>query len=81
MPHRRRLVIELVADLVGALVLAILVFMMLVRVTLPRLEQWREHVEGWATQALGQPVRVTEVQAYWRGLDPTLWLRGVEVLD
>ncbi|HEY5791010.1 MAG TPA: hypothetical protein VIX81_10315, partial [Gammaproteobacteria bacterium] len=81
MPHRRRLVFELAADLVGALVLAVALFAMAVRIALPHADQWRGHVERWAAQALGQPLTVDSAEAYWRGIDPTLRLRGIRVRD
>ncbi|MGN1056081.1 MAG: YhdP family protein [Comamonas sp.] len=47
----------------------------------PRIGDWRAHVERLATQAIGVPVQIGELTARSEGLFPTIELRDVRILD
>lgn len=47
---------------------------------LPNIDQWRPHIEAYATEALGAPVQIGQVQANWRGLNPSVQLTSLKVL-
>jgi len=44
---------------------------------LPRANEWRQQIEGIASNALQAPVRIGRIEASWRGLNPTLALSDV----
>ncbi|MCA1937656.1 MAG: TIGR02099 family protein, partial [Dechloromonas sp.] len=50
-------------------------------VILPSVADYRGEIEGLASQAVGQPVRIAQIEAHWRGLNPELVLDGVSLLD
>ena len=50
-------------------------------VIVPRIPQWSAHVERWASQAIGAPVRIGQLQTQANGLFPTLLLQDVRILD
>ncbi len=47
----------------------------------PRIDQWRGHIEARATEALGVPVRIASIEARSSGLVPSFELKGVALLD
>lgn len=50
-------------------------------VIVPRIPQWGSHLERWASQAVGTPVRIGHISAQRGGLFPTLALQDVQLLD
>src|SRR5574344_329992 len=50
-------------------------------VIVPRIPQWGAHLERWASQAVGAPVRIGQIRPQAAGLFPTLELRDVQLLD
>lgn len=50
-------------------------------VILPHIDRWRVPIEQYASQFLGQPVRIGELIVNTRGWLPTLELRDVALLD
>ena len=48
---------------------------------LPHIQQWREPIEMRASQALGVPVRIGQIEVRASGWVPSLELRNVVVLD
>ena len=51
------------------------------RLMLPELGKYHDDVAAWVGSALGQPVKIDALGAGWRGLGPSVELRGVTVLD
>ena len=47
---------------------------------LPHVNDYRETIEGLATRAVGEPVKIGAIDASWRGLRPTLALRDVRIV-
>ncbi len=50
-------------------------------IIVPRIPQWAAHLERWASQAVGAPVRIGQIRPQAGGLFPTLELRDVQLLD
>lgn len=46
---------------------------------LPRVDEWRQQIEGIASSALQAPVRIGRIEASWRGLNPMLALSDVAI--
>lgn len=46
---------------------------------LPRANEWRQQIEGIASDALQAPVRIGRIEASWRGLNPMLALSDVAI--
>lgn len=67
--------------LVGAWGLLIAAWIALHAVILPHIDRWRVPIEQYASQFLGQPVRIGEVIVNTHGWLPTLELRSVTLLD
>ena len=65
---------------VAFLIIFFAVMLNLARVITPLLNQEKVFFEHWASQAIHQPVRVTSVRAYWRGLQPEINFKGVTIL-
>lgn len=79
--RRLRHLFWLGAELGAALLLALALFVIVVRVALPQIDQFKPQIERWASDAVGRPVRIEAVAAYWPGLDLTVVLDRVAVLD
>ena len=62
-------------------VLAVAVFVSLVRLMLPEIGEYRSEIETWVSQYMAQPVEIDEIQADWRGWTPHLHLTGIRLLD
>lgn len=60
-------------------VIAALVLLGMRYVVLPRIDDWRPRIEQYASQALGAPVHIGQIQADWSGLHPRLALRDVRI--
>jgi uncharacterized protein (TIGR02099 family) len=67
--------------LVAAWGLLIAAWIALHSVILPHIDRWRAPIQQYASQFLGQPVRIGEVIVNSRGWLPTLELRDVALLD
>jgi len=78
--RRLRHLFWLGAELGAALLLALALFVIVVRVALPQVGEFKPQIERWASDALGQEVRIGAVAAYWPGLDLTVVLDRVAVL-
>lgn len=48
---------------------------------LPNIDHYKPQIERAASGALGQPVAIAAIEASWRGLNPSLSLRDVQILD
>ncbi len=64
-----------------AFVIILAVFLSLARVVLPELGSYRQNIETAVSNALEQPVRITELKARWHRFGPRLELHGLELLD
>jgi len=73
---RAGLIVVGVLGMVAALAWALLLFQIL-----PRAAEWRDDLAQQATQALGVPVRLAQVEGRREGLWPVLVLRQVELLE
>ena len=67
--------------LVAAWGLLIAAWIALHAVILPHIDRWRAPIEQYASQFLGQPVRIGEIVVNTKGWLPTLELRDVALLD
>ena len=68
--------------LLGALLLLLLLaWVALQYLIVPRISEARPRLETWASEALGVPVRIAEIEALAGGLVPSFELRGVVLLD
>jgi uncharacterized protein (TIGR02099 family) len=67
--------------LLAAWLLLLLAWAALTWVIVPRIDNWRGDIEARATQALGVPVRIAQIQARSSGLVPSFELQGVALLD
>ena len=47
------------------------------RILLPRMQQSRQYLEGWASAALSRPVSFNSLTARWRGMEPVFQFDGV----
>lgn len=65
----------------AALIIAIGLLLSVARLLLPELGKYRDEVAALVGDALGQPVEIGALGAGWRGLGPSVELRGVTVLD
>ena len=78
---RLRHLLWLAAELFAALLLALALFVIVVRLALPRVGEIRPQIEHWAAEAIGAPVRIGAVDAYWPlGFDVTVVMDDVEIL-
>jgi uncharacterized protein YhdP len=73
---RAGLIVVGVLGMVAAVAWALLLFQIL-----PRAAEWRDDLAQQATQALGVPVRLAQVEGRREGLWPVLVLRQVELLE
>jgi len=67
--------------IIAALVLTTAVFVTLIRVTLPHIDNYREEIQDWAGKYVGYSIVVEKIDAEWRGWTPYLRLHGINVLD
>jgi len=81
MDPRLRHIYWFFAELFAAVLLALAVILIVVRVALPQADQIKPQVERWVSQAFGETVRIGAVQAHWPGIDLTVVLDHVELLD
>jgi len=51
------------------------------RLTAPLANTYTNSIETWVQQALGRPVHISEINAYWRGLQPHILLNKLQVLN
>ena len=70
-----------VAELFAALVSALALLLIIARLALPHADVFKPHIEAWFSQALGETVRIGAVNAHWPGLDLTVVLDDVALLD
>lgn len=80
----RRLFHGLVATLGYGLVTVVVgaaALLALARLLLPAVDTYRAEVEAWASEQLGQPVRIGALNAELLGLHPTVVLEDVALLD
>ncbi len=70
-----------VAELFAALLSALALLLIIVRLALPQAEVFKPQLEAWFSQALGETVRIGAVNAHWPGLDLTVVLDDVALLD
>jgi uncharacterized protein YhdP len=70
-----------VAELFAALALALALLLIIVRLAMPHAAVFKPHLEAWFSQALGETVRIGAVNAHWPGLDLTVVLDDVALLD
>lgn len=47
----------------------------------PNINQYKNRIETIATQQLGAPVHIADIQAHWRGLHPTIRLSDVTITN
>jgi uncharacterized protein (TIGR02099 family) len=47
----------------------------------PHLDSYKPFFEEWASKTLHQPVKITHIQASWKGLHPLINMEAVDVLD
>ncbi len=64
-----------------AFIIILAVFLSIARVVLPEIGAYRQSIEAAVSDALGQPVRITEIKARWYRFGPRLELHGLELLD
>lgn len=76
---RRALLVA--AEIGSALLLIISILVTVVRVGLPQADRLHDLAEQLATEAVGQPVRIGALDTYWQGLNPSITLHDVELLD
>ncbi len=53
----------------------------LIRLLLPVVGEYRQDIESWINDAMGQPLTIGALEAKWRGLYPSLRLHQVSMLD
>ncbi len=70
-----------VAELFAALLSAVALLLIVVRLALPHAAIFKPHLEVWFSHALGETVRIGEVSAHWPGLDMAVVLNDVALLD
>lgn len=63
------------------LVVTAAVMLSVARLLLPEARTYRESVERWASNYLGQPVHITAMDASLEGLTPTVTFKGVRLMD
>ena len=68
-------------SLLAGWLLFVLLVLALRFVILPSITDYRQDIERAASQAIGQPVKIGRIEAYWRGLNPELVLDEVSLLD
>lgn len=66
--------------LVAGWLLFVSLVLLLRFVVLPSITDYRGDIEGLASKAIGQEVRIAAIDAHWRGLNPELVLDGVSLL-
>ncbi len=64
-----------------AFIIILAVFISVARVALPEIGVYRQSIEAAVSDALEQPVRITELKARWHRFGPRLELHGLELLD
>ena len=70
------------AVFIAALTIVLMaVLLSLMRLFLPHLTQYQTRIQDWASQALHQPVRIGQMTAAWRGLEPEIKFQQVEILN
>ncbi len=57
------------------------IVILVVRLLLPMVDQYRPDAEKMASEMLGQPVEISRLSARWRGFGPELVLEDVRLLD
>ena len=65
--------------LAGAVVLLAAIAITGMRLALPGISQYKDVIETWTGQYMGQTVRVDSISAEWQGWTPSLSLTGVHV--
>lgn len=50
-------------------------------VVLPNADHWRPEISARLSAAVGMPIQLGEVSAEWRGLNPSVRVRNLDVLD
>lgn len=50
------------------------------RILLPQIEQYNVHIEQFATDIIGQPVKIQSLNAEWHGAGPSLVLNNVRLM-
>ncbi len=51
------------------------------RLLLPGIDEYREQIQEWVSGYMGQPVRIREISADWRGWTPNLYLTDISIID
>lgn len=51
------------------------------RVLLPYVDSYRQEIEQLASESSGQPVRIAEMKAEWRGFTPYLIFTNIDLMD
>ncbi|MCF6235746.1 MAG: TIGR02099 family protein [Gammaproteobacteria bacterium] len=64
-----------------AFIIILAVFLSIARVVLPEIGTYRQNIETAVSEALEQPVRITELKARWYRFGPRLEIHGLELLD
>lgn len=67
--------------IVAAIIVLLAVMLSLARLFLPHLTTYRPRIQEWASEVMHQPVRIGEMDADWRGLEPELKFRRVAILS
>ena len=65
---------------VSLLVLAA-IMLSIARLTLPVIEDYKDDIEIWVSDLIGQQVEIATLDAAWYGLEPQLVLKGVQLLS
>ncbi len=66
---------------VAAVVILLAVVLGLFRVMLPQVPAYHQQIEGWASRAIGLPVRIDRIDARWGLGGPELYFSGARVLS
>lgn len=67
--------------LCAGLIILCAVLLSIARLLLPYSASYHQEIEGWLSQAIGQPVEIGRLSAEWHGLGPHLLLADVSLID
>ena len=65
----------------AAITLVAAVCVTLIRLTLPNIGEYQEDIQMWLTESMGQPVRIKNIDANWRGWIPHFYLHDIKILE
>lgn len=76
-----RKIIHDLAVLFAVVIIAFAVLLSVARALSPFLSKHKSDIAAWASQALGQPVEISDAQLVWHHFEPVLRLQHVTLMD